>query len=58
MARRVLSWCLTNARNLTAAAALAAVSVGFWLYSPPLGLIVPGAVVFASLAFTRLRGGD
>lgn len=45
-----------NVPNLLAAASLAAVAAGFWLLHPGLGLIVPGAVVFAALSYTHLKG--
>jgi hypothetical protein len=44
-----------NARSLIALAAFAAIAAGFWLIHPGLGLIVPGGIVFGSLAWTHLR---
>lgn len=53
-----MRWLLGNAQNLVATLALGAIGVGCWMQHPPLGLIVPGAIVFAALAWTRVRGGS
>jgi hypothetical protein len=45
-----------NAASIIATAALAAIGAGFWMAWPPLGLIIPGSIVFGCLALTRLRG--
>lgn len=45
-----------NGRGLVALASLFGIGVGFWWYSPSLGLIVPCAVVFSALAWSHLRG--
>ncbi len=54
--RRLLDWARQNAEPLAAVAAFAALAAGFWLLSPALGLIVPGAIVFAALTWKHLRG--
>lgn len=50
-------WAGRNAADLLAAGSLLAVGAGFWMAWRPLGLIVPGAIVFGCLAWGRLRGG-
>jgi hypothetical protein len=45
-------------RNLLALASFAALAAGFWLAWPPLGLIVPGGIVFAALAWSHVRRDD
>lgn len=52
----VLPWLAGNAQNLLAIAALASIGVGLWMAWPPLGLIVPGGIVFGALAWTRIKG--
>jgi hypothetical protein len=47
-----------HARPAAATVALAAISGGLYLERPSLALIVPGTLVFASLAWTHLRGGS
>ena len=42
-------------RNTLAVVSLGMVGVGCWMVSPSLGLIVPGAVVFALLCVGKLR---
>ena len=42
-------------RNLVATLALVWLSVGFGLIHVGLGLIVPSAIIFGCLAYTRLR---
>jgi len=49
--------CARQARNGAATLAVAAIAGGLWLERPSLALIVPGALVFACLAWTHLRGG-
>ena len=44
-----------SARNALAVGALAILSAGFWLAWPPLGLIVPGVVVFGLLCLDEWR---
>lgn len=46
-----------QSRSLAALLSFLAVAVGCWMAWPPLGLIVPGAVVFLSLAWTHHREG-
>ena len=36
---------------------LLSIGVGCWMAWPPLGLIVPGVIVFGCMAISRLRGG-
>ena len=38
-----------------ALASLTAIGVGCWMAYPPLGLIVPGALVWLDMATTRLK---
>lgn len=47
---------MANAANLLATTALAAIAAGCWMAWQPLGLIVPGVIVFGCLAYTRTRG--
>lgn len=54
--RLLLSWTGNNARGLAALLSLLSLAAGFWLAWPPLGLIVPGAVVFGCLAYSHVRG--
>ena len=42
-------------RSLLAAGSLTMIACGFWMAWTPLGLIVPGVLVFACLVFGRLR---
>jgi hypothetical protein len=44
-------------RDGIAAGALAAMSYGFWCAWPPLGFIVPGAVVLCLAVVGKMRGG-
>lgn len=44
-------------REWLATAGFGAIAVGFWMAWPPLGLIVPGAIVFGALMLNHLRGG-
>lgn len=48
---------MTHNRNAAATAAFAAIALGFFWAWPPLGLIVPGTIVFTALALTHRRGG-
>ncbi len=43
-------------RGLLAFLSLGAVTLGCWWERPSLGLIVPGAVVFGSLAWAKVKG--
>jgi hypothetical protein len=52
----LLQWCTANTANLLATASLSAISAGCAMYSAPLGLIVPGVIVFSLLVYSRLRG--
>jgi hypothetical protein len=56
LVRQIWSAAAANGESLAATLAFAAIAAGFWLAWPPLGLIVPGAIVFLCLVFTRLRG--
>lgn len=49
------TWLSDNAPNLLATASLAAIAAGCWMAWPPLGLIVPGVIVFGCLTMDRLR---
>jgi hypothetical protein len=53
---RLLPWLRANARPALACASFAAMSAGFWLLSPALGLIIPGGIVFLALAWSHQRG--
>lgn len=53
--RRCVLALLANAANLLALASLVMIGVGFWLAWEPLGLIIPGVLVFACLIWGRLR---
>lgn len=53
---RFARWCEGNAANIAATLSFAAVAAGFWMVYEPLGLIVPGAAVFALLVVRQLRG--
>lgn len=55
-ARLVRAWIRINDVGLLATGSLAAISAGFWLAWPPLGLIVPGSLVFACLVYAHLTG--
>lgn len=44
--------------NAAMTGALLAITVGLWWERPSLALIVPGLLVFLSLAYDRLRGED
>lgn len=44
-------------RSALALGSLALMSVGFWLAWPPLGLIVPGGIVFGLLLYSHLTTG-
>lgn len=46
------------AASWAAALALAAIAAGFWLAWAPLGLIVPGCIVFGCVSWSYLRGGS
>jgi hypothetical protein len=39
-----------------ATAALAAITAGLYLERPSLALLIPGAIVFAALAWSHLKG--
>jgi hypothetical protein len=52
--RLLLFGLLASLGDLLAVAALVAIGVGCWWKDPSLGLIVPGAIVFGSLAVSRL----
>ena len=57
MLARLKAWAGRNAANLAAVGALCAVALGFWLWFPPLGLIVPGAFVLACLIARHIFRG-
>ena len=52
----VLLW--NNRRDVAAVSSFAAIAIGFWLAWYPLGLIVPGMIVFAALSYSRVSGKD
>jgi hypothetical protein len=54
--RKLRLWTVANGESLAATGSLAAIAAGCWMAWPPLGLIIPGAIVFLCLASTRLRG--
>jgi hypothetical protein len=54
--RLFLGWAGRHAASLVELAAFLALAVGFWWVSPPLGLIVPAAVVLGLSVLSRLRG--
>lgn len=54
--RAALRWSAANAGNLLATLALLLLAYGFRLAWPPLGYIVPGALIFGCLALGRLSG--
>jgi hypothetical protein len=56
--KRAISFLWAARRGIVAASALASIGIGCWWYSPPLGLIVPGAIVFALLIFARVSGKE
>lgn len=45
-------------RAAMAVGSFVAMAVGFWLAWAPLGLIVPGAIVFGSLTYSHLTGAE
>jgi hypothetical protein len=55
-ARRAVAFVQRNARPLMATAALAAITAGLYLERPSLALLIPGAIVFAALAWSHLKG--
>jgi hypothetical protein len=56
--RRLLTRLVAARRSLAATAAFAALAAGFWMAWRPLGLIVPGAIVFGALVWSHYRGGE
>lgn len=54
--RRLTLWLASNSRGILAFVALLAIAAGFWMAYSPLGLIVPGALVFGLLCWSHLRG--
>lgn len=52
---RVVRGVAGEVRFIAAAAAMVAIGVGLWMAWAPLGLIVPGTVVFALVVYGELR---
>lgn len=52
----MLSWLRANAVNLTFAGAILGLGVGFYLAWPPLGFIIPCALVLGLMVWARAVG--
>lgn len=44
-----------NAPNVLATCSLVGLGAGFWLWFPPLGLIIPCGIVFGLLCWGQMR---
>lgn len=51
-------WLWQARRFVIGLAAFGSIAAGFWMAWEPLGLIVPGAIIFGALVYSRVSGRD